>query len=52
MKNLVDLRVEDLANFAVAARAWPGDVASYKGRDVWGPVAFNYCDEMIKESRL
>ena len=50
MQPLVDLRTEDLEKFAATVRAWPGDIASYKGRDFWGPVALNYCDE-IKETK-
>jgi hypothetical protein len=42
MNNLVDMNEEDLAGFAAVVRAWPDDVASYKGRDFWGPVA-SYC---------
>jgi Protein of unknown function (DUF3445) len=48
MDYLIDLDEGELADFAVAVRAWPGNVASYKGRDFWGPVALNYCDEMLK----
>ncbi|KAH0537133.1 hypothetical protein FGG08_006037 [Glutinoglossum americanum] len=49
MDRLVDLSKEDSANFAAAVRAWPDNVASYKGRDFWGPAALNYYDEKTKE---
>ncbi|KAI9766685.1 MAG: hypothetical protein M1840_006329 [Geoglossum simile] len=49
MHSLVDLGAEDLENFAAAVRAWPDEMAFYKGRGFWGPVALGYCDE-TKES--
>ncbi|KAI9772431.1 MAG: hypothetical protein M1840_000634 [Geoglossum simile] len=51
MCSLVDLGAEDLENFAAAVRAWPDDMAIYKGRDFWGPVALNYCDEINKAKK-
>ncbi|KAI9772422.1 MAG: hypothetical protein M1840_000625 [Geoglossum simile] len=50
MHSLVDLGAEDLENFAAAVRAWPDEMAFYKGRGFWGPVALGYCDE-TKESQ-
>jgi Protein of unknown function (DUF3445) len=36
MCHLGDLRAEHLEGFAATVRAWPDDIAFYKGRDFWG----------------
>ncbi|KAI9764810.1 MAG: hypothetical protein M1840_008079 [Geoglossum simile] len=46
--HLVDLNEGELGDFADSVRAWPDDVASYNGRDVWGPAVLDYCDEVLK----
>jgi len=38
---------DDLENLASRVRAWPEDVATYKGRDLWGHSVLGYRSEKL-----
>ncbi|KAF2271862.1 uncharacterized protein EI97DRAFT_427448 [Westerdykella ornata] len=45
VERLVDLDGEQRRNLAREIRAWPSEVARYKGRDLWGRVVLGFCEE-------
>ena len=46
MDRLTTLNEKQRRDFARTVRDWPDNLARYKGRDFWGRVALQYCDEM------
>jgi hypothetical protein len=50
MTRLIELKDEDYRGMAMGIRAWPEDVAEYRGVSVWGDVVLRYCDERVAGS--
>ncbi|KAM3076651.1 hypothetical protein ACMFMG_007457 [Clarireedia jacksonii] len=52
MTPLTDLldEKENLESLRSAVRAWPDDLGRYKGRDVWGRVFEEWCDEVLEKN--
>lgn len=51
---LTDMDSKELNDFAIEAKGWPDEVATYKRRHEWGECAFRFCDtaqKMQKELR-
>lgn len=53
MTPLTDLlnEKENLESLRCAVKAWPEDVARYKGRGVWGSVFEDWCDEAFPKNK-
>ncbi|KAM3075085.1 hypothetical protein ACMFMF_005766 [Clarireedia jacksonii] len=49
MVHLLDEK-ENLESLRSAVRAWPDDLGRYKGRDVWGRVFEEWCDEVLEKN--
>ncbi|PWY84176.1 hypothetical protein BO83DRAFT_352503 [Aspergillus eucalypticola CBS 122712] len=49
LTTLDELPMQELQNLAKEIRSWPEYVGEYKGREVWGPKALEYCE---KKSRM
>ncbi|RAL05216.1 heme-dependent oxidative N-demethylase family protein [Aspergillus ibericus CBS 121593] len=49
LTTLDELPMQELQNLAKEIKSWPEYVGEYKGREVWGPKALEYCE---KKSRL
>ncbi|PQE04701.1 mannosyl transferase protein [Rutstroemia sp. NJR-2017a BBW] len=49
LTDLVDDK-ESLENLRSAVRAWPEDLGRYKGRNVWGAVFEDWCDEVLEKN--
>jgi hypothetical protein len=43
---------EDLLGFAKEVSSWPGEVAVYKGRDVWGQCAMEFCKQKLPKGSV
>lgn len=41
---LVQLPKEELEGLAAEIRSWPEDIATYKGKGLWGRLILGYCD--------
>jgi hypothetical protein len=54
MTPLTDLldEKESLESLRSAVKGWPEDFGRYKGRDVWGAVFEDWCDEVLKKNEL
>lgn len=44
---LESLGSEDLLGFAKEVISWPDEVAAYKGRDIWGQCAMEFCKQKL-----
>ncbi|PWY88737.1 hypothetical protein BO94DRAFT_534640 [Aspergillus sclerotioniger CBS 115572] len=49
LTTLDELPMQELQNLAKEIKSWPEYVGEYKGREVWGPKALEYCE---KKTRL
>lgn len=49
---LESLGDEDLLGFAKEVSSWPGEVAIYKGRDVWGRCAMEFCRQKLAKGSV
>ncbi|KAM0310355.1 hypothetical protein ACHAO8_008169 [Botrytis cinerea] len=49
MEKLVDQNIADMEAMAKQIRGWDGDLAKYKGVDIWGDVTLAYCDGKVEE---
>ncbi|OJZ89875.1 hypothetical protein ASPFODRAFT_79240 [Aspergillus luchuensis CBS 106.47] len=49
LTTLDELPMQELQNLAKEIKSWPEYVGEYKGREVWGPKALEYCE---KKSRM
>ncbi|GLA48122.1 hypothetical protein AnigIFM63604_003216 [Aspergillus niger] len=49
LTTLDELPMQELQNLAKEIKSWPEYVGEYKGREVWGPKALEYCE---KKSQL
>jgi hypothetical protein len=44
VERLVDIEPEEREGLAKEIRAWPSQIASYKGRDLWGKAVYGFCE--------
>jgi hypothetical protein len=44
MQRLTDISVSERQALKKEIEAWPAEVAKYKGRDLWGPNVYRFCD--------
>jgi hypothetical protein len=44
VERLVDISNDERQNLAREIRAWPSDIATYKGRDLWQRTVLRYCE--------
>ena len=54
LQNLVDVPEEGRANLVKEIKAWPEEIARYKGRDLWEKVLVGWCegrDLVIRDDR-
>jgi len=49
---LTGLENEELLGFAREMKSWPDEVTTYKGRDVWGECAMEYCKQRLPKGSL
>lgn len=47
---LQDLDEEELLGLKREMESWPTEVATYKGRHVWGECAMRYCESKISDA--
>lgn len=45
---LDELPTQELQNLGTEIKSWPGVVGEYKGKEVWGARALEFCNERTK----
>jgi len=44
MQRLTDVPIHEREALKEEIKAWSAEVATYKGRDLWGPNVYRFCD--------
>ena len=44
IRGLVDIPVHERANLVAEIKAWPKQIATYKGRDLWERAVVGWCE--------
>lgn len=50
LTTLDELPMQELQNLAKEIRSWPDYVAEYKGSEVWGAKALEFCEQRTREA--
>lgn len=45
VERLTDIPKSERSNLVAEIRAWPDEIATYKGRDLWQRVVIEFCEE-------
>ncbi|KAL4895660.1 hypothetical protein BDV59DRAFT_142491 [Aspergillus ambiguus] len=49
LTTLEELPMQELENLAKEIKSWPPYVGEYKGREIWGPKALEFCEKRRQE---
>ncbi|KAL5338450.1 hypothetical protein BJX70DRAFT_388520 [Aspergillus crustosus] len=52
LTTLEELPMQELQNLAREVKSWPEHVGEYKGREIWGAKALEFCEKKTREQEM